>query len=69
VDISNVEIGDALKIGDLAIPEGLTVLDHADVAVVAVSAKKEARVAEPEGEEEAAKEPDRIGDDKKAKEE
>lgn len=68
VDISNVGIGDALKIGDLSIPEGVTVLDHADIAVVAVSAKKEARVAEPEGEE-AAKEPDRIGDDKKAKEE
>jgi len=69
VDISNVEIGDALKIGDLAIPEGLTVLDHADVAVVAVSAKKEAKVVVPEGEEEAVKEPERISDDKKAKEE
>ena len=69
VDIRNIEIGDALKIADLVIPEGVTVLDHADVAVVAVSAKKEVKVVAPEEEEEAAKEPERIGGEKKAREE
>jgi len=69
VDIRALDVGDSLKIGGLAIPEGITVLDHADVAVVSVSAKKEAKAEAAEGEEEALKEPERVGGEKKAKEE
>jgi hypothetical protein len=39
------------------------------VAVVSVSAKKEAKAEAAEGEEEALKEPERVGGEKKAKEE
>ncbi|MCX5908558.1 MAG: 50S ribosomal protein L25, partial [Deltaproteobacteria bacterium] len=71
VDIQGLDIGDSLKIGELVIPDGITILDHADVAVVAVSAKKEAKVAEAEEEEkeEETKAPERVVGEKKAKEE
>lgn len=69
VDIQALEIGDSIKISGLTIPEGVTVLDHADVAVVSVSTKKEAKAEPAEGGEEALKEPERVGGEKKAKEE
>lgn len=69
VDIQGLDVGDSLKIGDLVIPDGITILDHADVAVIAVSAKKEAKVVEAEEVEEETKAPAKVAGQKKAKEE
>lgn len=51
-DITSLEIGDAARVGDLAIPAGVTVLQEADEIVVQVSAPRVAEEAAPaEGEE------------------
>ncbi len=44
-DVSGLQIGDSLKVHDLSIGEGVTVLDHADAALATVSAVKEAAPA------------------------
>jgi large subunit ribosomal protein L25 len=50
VDVSTLEIGDSIKIKELKLPEGVTILDQADAAVAAVAAIKvvKATVAEEE---------------------
>jgi len=53
VDVSTLDIGDSIKIKELKLPEGITVLDAADQAVVAVAAIKVVK-ATPAEEEAAA---------------
>jgi large subunit ribosomal protein L25 len=54
-DVTALEIGDAVRVGDLAIPSGVTVLQEAEEIVVQVSAPRVAEEAAPaEGEEGAA---------------
>jgi large subunit ribosomal protein L25 len=50
VDVTNLDIGDSIKIRDLKIAEGITILDRPDSAVAAVQIVKVAKI------EEAAKE-------------
>jgi large subunit ribosomal protein L25 len=40
VDISTLDIGHSLKVGDIPVGKGIAVLDHEDVAVVSVMAQK-----------------------------
>ena len=60
VDVSALEIGDAIHVSDIAVPKGLTLLDDADSIVASVTAP--AVEEEPEAEEgAAAAEPELIG--------
>lgn len=54
VDISNLEIGDALSVSDLNLPPGVKVLDHPHTTVVGVA---NAKAPEPAGQPEVAPEP------------
>lgn len=54
VDISNLEIGDALSVSDLSLPEGVKVLDHPHTTVVGVA---NAKAPEPAGQPEVEPEP------------
>ncbi|ESP62446.1 LSU ribosomal protein L25p [Smithella sp. ME-1] len=56
VDVTNLDIGDSIKIRDLKIAEGITILDRADTAVTAVQVVKVAKIEEPAKEEAAAEE-------------
>ena len=47
VDVAGLDIGDSIKIRELTIPEGITVLDLPDSAVAAVAVIKIAKVEEP----------------------
>lgn len=51
VDVAGLDIGDSIKIRELTIPEGITVLDLPDSAVAAVAVIKIAKVEEPVAEE------------------
>jgi len=51
VDVAGLNIGDSIKIRELTIPEGITVLDSPDSAVAAVAVIKIAKVEEPVTEE------------------
>lgn len=51
VDVAGLNIGDSIKIKELTIPEGITVLDSPDSAVAAVAVIKIAKVEEPVAEE------------------
>lgn len=69
VDVTNMDINNSLHVGDLKIPEGVEVLNPANLVVVKVMmARLTGAMAEPtapaEGEEEA-KEPEVIGEKKK----
>ncbi|MFA5322458.1 MAG: 50S ribosomal protein L25 [Smithella sp.] len=44
VDITNLEIGDSIKIRDLKVAEGITLLDRPDTSVAAVAVVKVAKV-------------------------
>jgi large subunit ribosomal protein L25 len=59
VDVTNLNIGDSIRVRDLQVPEGLTVLDRPDASVAAVAmvkvAKAEVAAAEEGAAEEAAK--------------
>lgn len=57
VDVSDLAIGDSIKVGDIVPPPGVTILTEPDHLVVSVIAAQVAEVAEEEGEEEAAQEP------------
>jgi len=50
-DISGMQIGDSLKVHDLAPSDGVIVLDHEDTVIATLSAQK--AVSKPEGEVEA----------------
>jgi large subunit ribosomal protein L25 len=67
IDIHNLDIGDTIRVSDIAVAEGIEILDPKDVAIVHVAAPKVV-VEKPEEEEEGLKEPEVIGQ-KKAEEE
>jgi large subunit ribosomal protein L25 len=48
VDVSALEIGHSIKVKDIIVPEGITLVDPADAAVVSVAAVKVAKVEEAE---------------------
>ncbi len=52
IDISNFDIGTNLSVGEVILPEGVTVLDDSEQTVFSISAP--AKMAEPIAEEEAA---------------
>jgi large subunit ribosomal protein L25 len=50
VDVAALDIGDSIKVRELTIPEGITVLDLPDSAVAAVAVVKIAKIEEPAAE-------------------
>jgi large subunit ribosomal protein L25 len=56
IDVTNLAIGDSIKIRDLKVAEGVTLLDRPDTSVAAVAVIKVAKVEEPAKEEAAAAE-------------
>jgi len=56
VDVTNLEIGDSVKIRDLKVAEGITLLDRPDTSVASVAVIKVAKVEEPVKEEAAVAE-------------
>ncbi|MBM4159312.1 MAG: 50S ribosomal protein L25 [Ignavibacteria bacterium] len=70
IDISNLEIGDSIKVSDLKL-EDIEILNEENVAIVAVvpPAAEKAEVQEPAAEEETAAEPEVITKGKKEEEE
>ncbi len=56
VDVANLAIGDSIKIRDLKVGEGITILDRPDTSVAAVAVIKVAKVEEPAKEEAAVAE-------------
>ena len=56
VDVSGLQIGDSIKVQDIKLPDGVTVLDTEDTILASVSAPKTAVKAEP-GEEQEPAEP------------
>jgi large subunit ribosomal protein L25 len=59
IDISNLKIGDTIKIQDINVGKDITVLDQGDTAIVIVTSVKTA--AEPEKTEETTAEPELVG--------
>jgi len=71
VDVTNLAIGETIRVGDLRLAEGIEILDTDSVSIVTVAAKRGAvteEAAPAEEAEEAAKEPELVGK-KGAKEE
>lgn len=57
VDVTGMEVGDTIRVSDLAVPEGISFLSEQDAVVVAIAATRVARALAPdEGEAEAAPE-------------
>ncbi len=56
VEVTNLEIGDSIKIRDLKVAEGITLLDRPDTSVASVAVIKVAKVEEPVAAEAAAEE-------------
>lgn len=56
VDVTALKIGDSLKVKEIKVPEGVTILDSPDAAVAAVAVIKVAVVEAPAAEEGAAEE-------------
>ena len=56
VDVTNLDIGDSIKVRDLKVAEGITILDRPDAAVAAVAVIKVVKVEEPVKEEVATEE-------------
>jgi large subunit ribosomal protein L25 len=56
VDVTNLEIGDSIKIRDLKVPEGITMLDRPDASIASVAVIKVVKVEEPVKEEVATEE-------------
>ncbi|MEH2120093.1 50S ribosomal protein L25/general stress protein Ctc [Nostoc sp.] len=57
IDVSNLQIGDSLRIHELALPEGITVLGDTERVVVSVSQPQISAAAEDEAEAELEGEP------------
>ena len=57
VDVSGLQIGDSIKVQDIKLPDGITVLDTEDTILASVSAPKTAVKAEQVEEQEPAAEP------------
>jgi large subunit ribosomal protein L25 len=53
VDVSGLQIGDSIKVHDIKLPDGITILDPEDTIIAAVSAPKTAVKAERTEEQEA----------------
>ena len=47
VDITTLAIGKSIHVGDIAVPEGVEVLDDVDATVCTCAAPKEEKAAEP----------------------
>jgi large subunit ribosomal protein L25 len=56
VDVTNLEIGDSIKIRDLKLAEGITMLDRPDASIASVAVIKVVKVEEPVKEEVATEE-------------
>ena len=56
VDVTNLEIGDSIKIRDLKVAEGITMLDRPDASIASVAVIKVVKVEEPVKEEVATEE-------------
>ncbi len=61
VDVSGLSIGDSLSVGDIAVPEGVTILRDLDLTVCSVQAPS-ALASQDEDEDEDAEEPQVIGE-------
>ena len=61
VDVSGLDIGDSLNVGDIPLPAGVESVDAPDIAIVSVAAPRVAEAAEAVAEEAAAAEPEVIG--------
>ena len=51
VDVTNLKIGDSIKIRDLKVVEGITMLDRPDASIASVAVIKVVKVEEPVKEE------------------
>ncbi len=58
VDVTDLKIGDSLKVADLKVAEGIMMVDSEETAVVTVMAPRVAEAAETEAGEDGAKEPE-----------
>lgn len=73
VDISGLELEDSLRVGDIQVPAGVTVIDHADVVVLHIAKPQEEVAAEaaegdaPAGPEVLTERKDKEGEGEKAK--
>jgi large subunit ribosomal protein L25 len=56
VEVTNLDIGDSIKVRDLKVAEGITILDRPDSAVAAVAIIRVAKIEEPVKEEGAVEE-------------
>jgi len=56
VDVTNLNIGDSIRVRDLKVAEGITLLDRPDASVAAVAMVKVAKVEAAAAEEGAAEE-------------
>ncbi len=56
VDVTSLDIGDSIKVRDLKVAEGITILDRPDSAVAAVAVIRVAKIEEPVKEEVATEE-------------
>ena len=56
VDVTSLDIGDSIKVRDLKVAEGITILDRPDSAVAAVAVIRVAKIEEPVKEEGAVEE-------------
>lgn len=63
VDVTKLDIGDSVKIRDIAPPQGVTILDAPDAAVAAVAVIRVAKVAVPAAEEAAAEGAEKTGEE------
>ncbi len=64
IDVTPLEIGDAVHIKDLPLPEGVTALGHPDISVLHITAPTVEEVVAPAAEGTAAKEPEVIKEKK-----
>jgi len=69
VDLSDLDVGESLHVGDLSLPEGVEPLMAADVAVVSVVAPEVEEEAEATEEEEEEREPEVVKKPKKEEKE
>ena len=64
IDVTALEIGDAIHIKDLALPAGVTALGHPDISVLHITAPTVEEVVAPTAEAAGAKEPEVIKEKK-----
>lgn len=69
IDISDLDIGDALTVGDLKVDNKITILDDLDEVIASVLAPKLEEAAEAAETTEEAKEPELVGESREEEEE